>query len=73
MTSALELDKILHEQLKKIANATPDELDHEIDRAEAIEILSEQVIKNNALRLDAAKLVAHHNGMKGEAIEPPSL
>lgn len=47
MTTPVELNKILFDQLNAIRKAKPNDLEHEIDRAEAVTMLAEQVISNN--------------------------
>lgn len=69
-----DLNTVLFAQLDRLNN--PDlkggELEAEIQKAEAIEKISEQVIKNNNMRLSAAKLVAEYRGIKNaDPIEVP--
>lgn len=72
MTNPTDLNAILFAQLERLQNATAKELESEIQKAEAIEKLSEQVIKNNNMRLSAAKLIAQYKGMKNvEGVELP--
>ena len=47
MTTPVELNKILFEQLQAIRKAKPIDLKDEIDRAEAVTMLAEQVVSNN--------------------------
>ena len=47
MTTPNELNKILFDQLHSIRNAQPIDLKDEIDRAEAVALLAEQVVMNN--------------------------
>lgn len=62
----IDLNNILFAQLNRLNN--PDlkggELEAEILKANAIEKISKQVIDNNNMRLDAAKLIAEHRGIK---------
>lgn len=71
MTTPIDLNTHLFEQLDRLKNTTGDELKEEIARANAIVDISEQVIANNTMRLNAAKLVAEYNGMKGDQAEIP--
>lgn len=65
-----DLNAILFSQLDRLQNTT--DLDAEIQRTEAIEKISEQIIKNNTTRLSAAKLIAQYKGMKNvEGVELP--
>ncbi|WOE31950.1 MULTISPECIES: hypothetical protein [unclassified Acinetobacter] len=74
MNTPMDLNSILFAQLNRLSN--PDlkggELEAEIQKAEAIEKISEQVIKNNNMRLSAAKLVAEYRGVKNaDSVEIP--
>ena len=61
MTTPTDLNAILFAQLDRIQNTT--DLDAEIQRTEAIEKISEQIIKNKTTRLSAANLIAQYKGM----------
>ena len=74
MNTPMDLNAVLFAQLNRLSN--PDlkggELEAEIQKAEAIEKISEQVIKNNNMRLSAAKLVAEYRGVKNaDSVEIP--
>lgn len=70
MTTPTDLNAILFAQLDRLQNTT--DLDAEIQRTEAIEKISEQVIKNNHMRLNAAKLIAEYKGIKNvDGVEMP--
>lgn len=70
MTTPTDLNAILFAQLARLE--TTADLDAEIQRTEAIEKISEQVIKNNCMRLNAAKLIAEYKGVKNvEGVELP--
>ena len=72
MTNPTDLNAILFAQLERLQGATAKELESEIQKAEAIEKISEQVIKNNNMRLNAAKLIADYKGIKNiEGAELP--
>ena len=72
MTNPTDLNAILFAQLERLQSATAKELESEIQKAEAIEKISEQVIKNNNMRLNAAKLIADYKGIKNvEGAELP--
>lgn len=62
----MDLNSVLFAQLDRLNNPNlkGGELEAEIQKAEAIEKISEQVIKNNNMRLSAAKLVAEYRGVK---------
>lgn len=62
MTTPTDLNDILFAQLKRLETAT--DLESEIARAKSIVDVSEQVVKNNTMRLDAAKLIAEYRGVK---------
>lgn len=69
-----DLNTVLFAQLERLSNPNlkGGELEAEIQKAEAIEKISEQVIKNNNMRLSAAKLVAEYRGIKNaDPIEVP--
>ncbi|APV34809.1 hypothetical protein [Acinetobacter soli] len=69
-----DLNTVLFAQLERLSNPhlKGGELEAEIQKAEAIEKISEQVIKNNNMRLDAAKLIAEHKGIKNaDPVEIP--
>ena len=74
MNTPMDLNAVLFAQLNRLSN--PDlkggELEAEIQKAEAIEKISEQVIKNNNMRLSSAKLVAEYRGIKNaDSVEIP--
>ncbi|HRM30671.1 hypothetical protein N5B96_05265 [Acinetobacter johnsonii] len=70
----MDLNAVLFAQLDRLSNPSlkGTELEAEIQKAEAIEKISEQVIKNNNMRLNAAKLVAEYRGLKNaDSVEIP--
>ena len=70
----MDLNAVLFAQLDRLSNPNlkGGELEAEIQKADAIEKISEQVIKNNNMRLNAAKLVAEYRGLKNaDSIEIP--
>lgn len=70
----MDLNAVLFAQLDRLSNPNlkGGELEAEIQKAEAIEKISEQVIKNNNMRLSAAKLVAEYRGVKNaDSVEIP--
>jgi len=74
MSTPIDLNAVLFAQLERLSN--PDlrgeELEAELQRTDAIEKVSEQVIKNNNMRLSAAKLVAEYRGIKNaDSVEIP--
>ena len=74
MSTPIDLNAVLFAQLERLSN--PDlrgeDLEAELQRTDAIEKVSEQVIKNNNMRLSAAKLVAEYRGIKNiDAVEIP--
>ncbi|KAB1852259.1 hypothetical protein F4W09_14765 [Acinetobacter tandoii] len=73
----MDLNAVLFAQLDRLSNPElkGSALEAEIQKAEAIEKISEQVIKNNNMRLNAAKLVAEYRGIKNAdpALIPQSL
>lgn len=74
MNTPMDLNSVLFAQLNRLSDPSlkGGELEAEIQKAEAIEKISEQVIKNNNTRLSAAKLVAEYRGIKNiDAIEIP--
>lgn len=74
MSTPIDLNNILFAQLERLSNPNlkGDDLKNEIDKADAIEKISMQVIKNNTMRLDAAKLVAEYRGLKNaDSVEIP--
>lgn len=74
MNTPMDLNSVLFAQLNRLSDPSlkGGELEAEIQKAEAIEKISEQVIKNNNTRLNAAKLVAEYRGIKNiDAIEIP--
>lgn len=60
MSTPLDLNSVLFAQLERLSatDLKGEELQAELQKADAIEKISEQVIKNNNMRLSAAKLVA---------------
>jgi len=74
MNTPIDLNTVLFAQLERLSNPElkGGELEAEIQKAEAIEKISEQVIKNNNMRLSAAKLVAEYRGVKNaDSVEIP--
>ncbi|MEB3753804.1 hypothetical protein [Acinetobacter sp. MD2(2019)] len=74
MNTPLDLNTVLFAQLERLSEPglKGGELEAEIQKAEAIEKISEQVIKNNNMRLSAAKLVAEYRGVKNaDSVEIP--
>lgn len=70
----MDLNAVLFAQLDRLGNPNlkGGELEAEIQKADAIEKISEQVIKNNNMRLNAAKLVAEYRGLKNaDSVEIP--
>lgn len=64
MSSPTDLNQILFDQLNRLQSASGNELEAEINKAKAIEGISEQVIKNNTLRLKAVELIAEYKGIQ---------
>ncbi|MPW43335.1 hypothetical protein [Acinetobacter guerrae] len=74
MSTPVDLNNVLFAQLDRLSNPNlkGSELEAELQKAEAIEKISEQVIKNNNMRLNAAKLVAEYRGLKNaDSVEIP--
>ena len=70
----MDLNTVLFAQLERLSDPSlkGGEREAEIQKAEAIEKISEQVIKNNNMRLNAAKLVAEYRGIKNaDSVEIP--
>ena len=77
MNTPIDLNAILFAQLNRLNDPAlkGGELEAEIQKADAIEKISEQVIKNNNMRLSAAKLVAEYRGIQNAdpAVIPQTL
>lgn len=74
MSTPIDLNVALFAQLERLSDPSlkGDALQAEIQRTDAIEKISEQVIKNNTMRLNAAKLVAEYRGIKNaDSVEIP--
>lgn len=74
MSTPVDLNMALFAQLERLSNPelSGSALEAEIQRTDAIEKISEQVIKNNNMRLSAAKLVAEYRGVKNaDSVEIP--
>lgn len=74
MNTPMDLNAVLFAQLNRLSdpNLKGGELEAEIQKADAIEKISEQVVKNNNMRLNAAKLVAEYRGIKNaDSVEIP--
>ncbi|ATZ63660.1 MULTISPECIES: hypothetical protein [Acinetobacter] len=74
MNTPLDLNSVLFAQLERLSatDLKGEELQAELQKADAIEKISEQVIKNNNMRLSAAKLVAEYKGLKNaDSVEIP--
>lgn len=66
--SMSDLNQHLFNQLERLAveSLTPEQIDQEVKRADAIVSLADQVSRNADLQLKAAKLYAEH----GQAVLP---
>ncbi|MEQ1307892.1 hypothetical protein [Acinetobacter bereziniae] len=74
MSTPLDLNSVLFAQLERLSatDLKGEELQAKLQKADAIEKISEQVIKNNNMRLSAAKLVAEYRGLKNaDSVEIP--
>lgn len=67
-----DLNNHLFAQLERLGeeNLEPEKIEQEIKRTDAIVKVSEQVINNAQLALDAAKMIAANGGEKWEQIMP---
>lgn len=63
MSTLKDLNKHLFDQLDRLSNATKEELETELQRAESIQGVSEQIIKAHTVQLSAVKLVAEYRGL----------
>lgn len=63
MSTLKDLNKHLFDQLDRLANASKDDLESEIQRSESIQAISNEVIKSHQLQLNAVKLVAEYRGL----------
>ena len=64
----IDLNNHLFSQLERLTdeNMTPEQIETEVERSEAIVAVSEQIIRNSELSLRAAQLVANH----GDRLKP---
>jgi hypothetical protein len=69
-----DLNDILFAQLERLTNEDlkPEQIEAEIKRAQSVVQVSDKIIENAGLQLDAAKLVAQHGGDPKKRI-PASL
>lgn len=73
MTTPAQLNATLFEQLGRINNATKDTLPLIMEQTKAMEMISEQIVKNNNVRLGAVTLISKYKGMSGaEPVNMPT-
>lgn len=63
MSTLKDLNKVLFEQLDRLNTSSKENLESEVQRANAIKTVSEQIIDAHNTQLDAVKLVASYKGM----------
>lgn len=64
----IDLNNHLFAQLERLSeeDLTPDQIDNEVKRTEAIVSVSKQIVENADLALKGAKLVAEHGAYVGK-------
>ena len=63
MSTLKHLNKVLFEQLDRLNASSKENLESEVQRANAIKTVSEQIIDAHNTQLEAVKLVAGYKGM----------
>ena len=63
MSTLKDLNNHLFAQLDRLSNASKDDLEVEVKRAEVIQGISAEIIKAHNTQLDAVKLVAQYKGL----------
>lgn len=63
MSTLKDLNKVLFEQLDRLNASSKENLESEVQRANAIKTVSEQIIDAHNTQLEAVKLVAGYKGM----------
>ena len=63
MSTLKDLNKHLFDQLDRLAKADKEGLETEVKRAETIQGVSAEIIKEHATQLEAVKLVAQYKGL----------
>ena len=63
MSTLKHLNKVLFEQLDRLNTSSKENLESEVQRANAIKTVSEQIIDAHNTQLEAVKLVASYKGM----------
>ena len=63
MSTLKDLNKVLFEQLDRLNASSKENLESEVQRANAIKTVSEQIIDAHNTQLEAVKLVASYKGM----------
>lgn len=63
MSTLKDLNKVLFEQLDRLNTSSKENLESEVQRANAIKTVSEQIIDAHNTQLEAVKLVASYKGM----------
>lgn len=70
MSTLKDLNAHLFAQLDRLSNASKDELEVEVQRAEIIQGISAEIIKAHNTQLDAVKLVAQYKGLNTQQETP---
>lgn len=70
MSTLKDLNNHLFAQLDRLSKADKSELDAEIQRAEAIQKVSSEIIDAHKTQLDAVKLVAQYKGVNANQKTP---
>ncbi|PKF31958.1 hypothetical protein [Acinetobacter proteolyticus] len=70
MSTLKHLNKVLFEQLDRLSSASKEELVTEVERAQTMELISEQIIKTHTTQLEAVKLVAQYKGLDDNQVAP---
>ena len=70
MSTLGDLNKVLFEQLDRLASADKSSLASEINRAKAIEGISAEIIEAHNTQLEAVRIVAQYKGLNGKQEKP---
>ncbi len=70
MSTLKDLNKHLFDQLDRLAKADKDTLNLEVQRAQTMSQVSEQIVDAHKTQLEAVKLVAQHKGLNANQEVP---
>lgn len=58
-----DVNKYLFDELRRLADAEPQQIEAEVKRANSVSVVAKQIIDAHKTQLEAVKLIAEHKGM----------